>query len=165
MINQKLRKGQDLDLGLSLEVDDVVDLGVGAIDGEAGVEEELEARRGEGGGIEPGLGVAQQVVAREVEARGAGARGAGAGEVGVEVGIAGWFLFPTFLPSIFFKGQNLASCKKSKYFLSIAVSQRTLCRNLTLTRKKRTQKLSFWIVSPFFKNTNIKKLNLKNCNI
>ena len=112
-INQKLRKGQDLDLGLGLEVDDVVDLGVGAIDGEAGVEEELEAGRGEGGGIEPGLGVAQQVVAREVEAR-----GAGAGEVGVEVGIAGWFLFPTFLPSIFFKGQNLASCKKSKYFFN-----------------------------------------------
>ena len=142
MINQKLRKGQDLDLdlGLSLEVDDVVDLGVGAIDGEAGVEEELEARRGEGGGIEPGLGVAQQVVAREVEARGAGARGAGAGEVGVEVGIAGWFLFPIFLSSIFFKGQNLASCKKSKYFfINCCFSTHAMSKFDTDTKKTNSK--------------------------
>ena len=146
MINQKLRKGQDLDLdlGLSLEVDDVVDLGVGAIDGEAEVEEELEAGRGEGGGIEPGLGVAQQVVAREVEARGAGARGAGAGEVGVEVGIAGWFLFPTFLPSIFFKGQNLASCKNSKYFFNnCCFSTHAMSKFITDTKKTEPKNETF----------------------
>jgi hypothetical protein len=114
--------GRDLDQGLSLEVDDVVDLGVGAIDGEAEVEEELEAGRGEGGGIEPGLGVAQQVVAREVEARGAGARGAGAGEVGVEVGIAGWFLFLHFCPVFSLRVKIWHRARIANIFLKIIVT-------------------------------------------